>query len=466
VRFDALGDSATITGTALDSLGSPVAGELAGLHVTDATIANQLGSTTIRARSNGTTEATFTVAGVTGNAIVQVRQIARSMTATLNTDRPIVTLGVGSPLPAECHGYDANGFPVPESPVLTSTLRGTVIGGTCDGVRVARSGIDTLVFSSGSAQSRVPVTVAAAPEVLDALGMPVDADSLRAPAGPWAPSVVQGPAGELQLLYAGFSAFPDSSGQTRADLHRLVWLGGNTFRYDGVALTHDDNICSPQGQGIENAVILPRADASGWRMLYAAGSNICYGWQVFSAVSDDGRTWTKESGVRLSNGGVDPSLPSPWPAGEGMVVDRLPTGEWRMIVASFEHITPPEINKWQITEWRSPDQLSWTYIGTVLTTRDMPAGWQGSVYSPAIREIAPGLWRMLFTADGRGTPNSRSAIWSAVSTDRLNWQVEGEIIGAAGSNIYYSAFFGDEVLFVRSDGDGPLVLAIAHVRMP
>jgi len=137
-----------------------------------------------------------------------------------------------------------------------------------------------------------------------------------------------------------------------------------------------------------------------------------------------------------------------------------------MIVGTFEHVTPPDVNKWQITEWRSPDQLNWTYVGPVLTTRNMPLGWQGSVYSPTIREIAPGLWRMLFTADGRGTPGSRSAIWSAVSTDKTHWQIEREVIGGSNTNIYYSALLADQVVFIRRDGNGPLLLGIASVKMP
>ena len=200
-------------------------------------------------------------------------------------------------------------------------------------------------------------------------------------------------------------------------------------------------------------------------MLYAAGSNKCYGWQVFSAVSADGRHWTKEGGVRLGNGGTGTAWP-PWPVGEGMWVDRLPNGEWRMIVGTFEHITPAETNKWQIAEWRSPDQLTWTYMGTVLTTRDMPAGWQGSVYSPAVRQVAPGLWRMLFSADGRGTPGSRSAVWSAVTTDLEHWQIEGEVLGSSTSNLYYSALIDDQVVFVRAYNGGRLRLAIATVAMP
>lgn len=465
IRLDALADTAVITGQARDSLGSVVAGNVTGVTIGDTAIAVQLDSTRLRTVRNGITPVSFSVAGVVDTVMVQVQQVSTSLTATLTDTRPILSLPGGAPLAVECHSYDANGFAVSGAPSLASTARSTVTGGSCADLRVARSGYDTLVFTSGTAQASVPVLIAVAAVPDLPRGAAISADSVPAPSGPWAPSVTRGSNGGLAVYYAAFSSKPDSSGRTRGDLHRLDWLGGNQFRYDSIAIKHDDNICSPQGQGIENTVVVPRAEGGGWRMIYAAGSNKCYGWQVFSATSTDGRIWVKEPGIRLTNGGVDSTFPPPWPAGEGMVVDQLPTGEWRMIVSTFEHITPPEVSKWQITEWRSADQLQWQYIGPVLTTRDMPTGWQGSVYSPTIREIAPGLWRMLFTADGRGTPGTRSAIWSAVSRDMSTWQLEGEVVGGQGSNIYYAALLGDRIVFIRNDG-GASYLATAALNMP
>jgi len=466
IHFVALGDTQTVVGVALDSLGSPVAGTMTSVVVADPGVAATLDSTTLRAQENGITHATFAVAGVVRDVVVDVQQIATTLTGAVTFDKPIVTLPVGAVLPLACQAFDRNGFVVAQNPSLIATVVGTVAGATCGDVRIQRSGYDTLLFTLGAASTRIPVTVAVAPIASSPLGEFVIADTLPGqPGNTWAPSVRRNASGELEVYYTAFSGVTDSSGYTRGDLHRLVWLGGNQFRYDGVAIRHDDDICSPQGQGIENVVIVPRSDSIGWRMFYAAGSNKCYGWQVFSAVSADGRTWTKEPGVRLSNGGSGVSWP-PWPAGEGMVVDRLPSGEWRMIVASFEHITPPETTKWQITEWRSMDQLDWTYVGPVLTTRDMPPGWQGSVYSPTIREIAPGLWRMLFTATDRAIPGGRDAVWSAVSTDRAHWQVEREVLGGVSSNLFYAALVDDQLVFIRQDNGGPMHLSIATVTMP
>jgi len=203
-------------------------------------------------------------------------------------------------------------------------------------------------------------------------------------------------------------------------------------------------------------------------MFFAAGSNACYGWQVFSAVSTDGSTWSKEPGVRLSNGSTGPKGPPPYPpypVGEGMWVEPLPLGGWRMLVGTQEHVQPPNTT-WQIAEWTSPDQLNWTYQRTVVTTRQMPASGQGAVYSPSIRQVAPGIWRMLFTADDRGNPGSRSQAWSAVSTDLETWQIEGPVLGASGSNVYYVTGVDDQVVFLRQDSGGPLGIATATVAMP
>ncbi len=194
---------------------------------------------------------------------------------------------------------------------------------------------------------------------------------------------------------------------------------------------------------------------------------MCYGWQVFSAVSTDERVWTKEPGVRISNGLPlsNPTGPVPWPAGEGMVVDQLPDGEWRMIVAAYEEITPRE-DKFQITEWRSPDQLNWTYQGVIFSTRQVPPEGERSVYSPTIRQFAPGLWRMIFSADNIDQPGGRRRLWSAVSTDLEHWQFEGELIGAVGTDVWYSSLAGNRLVFLRQDTGLPRRVAIATVTMP
>jgi hypothetical protein len=149
-----------------------------------------------------------------------------------------------------------------------------------------------------------------------------------------------------------------------------------------------------------------------------------------------------------------------------MVVDQPPSGGWRMLLGAYEHLDPYE-DKFQLIEWDSPDQVNWTYQGPVLTTRQMPAAGRGSIYSPTITPVAPGLWRMIFTADDRPQSGWRSTLWSALSTDMKTWQVEGELLGSDATSLYYSALVGDRLVFIRhDDGDWRNLIGIATVSMP
>jgi hypothetical protein len=308
----------------------------------------------------------------------------------------------------------------------------------------------------------VPVAVAVPPVVSSAVGDLLQADSM--PEGePWAVSARRNSHGQMEVYFGSLE-------DQYEDLHRLVSDNGIDFRYDGVVLRHDPQECSLTGFGFENVAVVPRQEAAGWRMYVSGGQFDCYGWEVFSAVSTDERNWTLESGVRLGNGQSgqpDKTIPPPyWPTGEGLVVDRLASGTWRMLVGAGEHLDPYQ-DKFQVIEWDSPDQITWSYVGPVLTTRQMPAAGQGNAYSPTIRQVAPGLWRMIFTADNRPQSGWRSALWSAVSTDLHNWQVEGQLLGSPDTNLFYSALVDDRLVFIREDvADGQHHLSTATVQMP
>jgi len=469
IRFVALGETQAMQAVAVDSLAYPVSSVVHGLTVTDTTVVQQLDSVTVRSRANGLTAANFLVAGLPVQVLVMVSQVPTRINAGLTFAKPIVTLPIGATVPLTCQAFDRNGYPAPGAPTLSGTAAGTVTGADCASLRVQRSGNDTLTLSSGTAIAHVPLTIAAAPIVSSALGNFISIDSFPAQgSAAWSPTLLRNPSGGFELYFTVYSTRPDSTGFTRGNLYRAVSNDGINYQLQGVALAYADSVCDPQGQGIENVAIVPRSDGPGWRMFYAAGSNSCYGWEVFSAVSADRVNWSKEPGVRLSNGNTGPKGAPPYPpypVGEGIWVDQLASGEWRMIVGTQEHVQPP-VNTWQIAKWTSADQLNWTYQGTVLNTRQMPPGGQGAVYSPSIRQVAPGLWRMLFTADDRGTPGSISQVWSAVSTDLDNWQVEGTALGAPGTNLYYASLVDDRLIFIRQDGGGSLSIATATVEMP
>ena len=462
IRFDALGSVESVPATAFDSLGFPVAGAPRIAAISDSGIAQVADSASVRSVGNGTTMATISVAGLTVSAPIVVSQVEQSI--AIQTSNGILDAFRDSTLPITCQVLDRNGYAMPVTATVASSGAGRWIGGECNLLRLERSGFDTLRVSYGAVSAEYPVALAVRPVVSNVRPLPVD--SMPSGSGPWAPTARRNSLGELEVYATGYVS--DSvHGGFRGHLHRYVAHDGVNFVYDGVAVAHDDSLCALNGSGIENMVIVPRADGPGWRMFYAGGSFQCYGWQVFSAVSTDERTWTKEPGIRIDNGLplTDPTGPVPSPAGEGMVVDQLPTGGWRMIASTYEP-GPDSDDKWQITEWRSPDQLTWTYIRTVFSTRQMPPEGQRSVYSPTIREVTPGLWRMIFTADNFNLPGGRSRLWSAVSTNLVEWQLEGELLGAAGSDFLYSSLVDDVLIFMRQDTGQPRHLALANVAMP
>jgi hypothetical protein len=392
--------------------------------------------------------------------------------AQLVSTTPIVSVAQDAKLPLVCQVMDDQGHVIPDQDPVVSALR---IGAraTCSTFTVSHSGRDTLVISDGTARTTLPVTAAVLPVVSPPQGAFLSIDSLPSGGVPWVVSARRNTEGKIEV-YTG--TLIELGGPVFENLYRYVSDdNGATFQYDGLVLQHDSVDCSLRGFGIENVAIVPRLEAPGWRLYFSGGSFDCYGWQVFSAVSTDERTWTVEPGVRLGNtaDGEPDQSDAIWPVGEGMTVNRSDDGTWRMIVGGYEHILPPESN-FQIVEWTSSDQLQWTYVDTLVTTRQMPPEANAVVYSPTIREFAPGLWRMIFAAYNRAAPDARGRLWSAVSTDQRSWQLEGPLIESDQSNYYYSSLVDDFLVFVREDSDLPPFqgddylhrLAAARVSMP
>ena len=480
LRFDALAESLEVAATAYDSLGSVVAGGIGGLVVDDTTVAAVLGDSALRARQNGTTAARFTLLGLSGSVPVVVAQVAASVAANLTSTNRILMLATGAAVPITCQGLDRNGFALAAAPTVVTSGSGVVAGASCATLRAQHSGLDTIRVSLGAASTTVPLAVA-----LPAVVWPPQAESLWVDSFPTI-FTDSGPVPASSVKPFAISLRRNSRGQTELyvslnvtgvsqafeDLHRYVSDDNAHFRYDGLVLRHDTlTTCGLLSYGIEQIAIVPRSDGPGWRMYFAGGNFNCYGWQVFSAVSTDERKWTIENGVRLDNGGSYPPAPpvrQQWPVGEGMVVDQAPNGEWRMIVGGYQRVTPVE-NKFQLVEWRSTDQLNWRYVGPVLTTAQMPPEADASIYSPSIVEFAPGLWRMVFTGDNRADPNGRYRTWSAVSTDRGTWQVEGILMGQTSGNFSYVAVLGNLLVTVVplpvAAGSGHK-LAVASITMP
>jgi hypothetical protein len=475
LHFWALRQLDTLKVTLIDTQGLPIPGLLPTVTLQDTSLASvRVGRpVTVTSAKNGTTTLLLSGGGVTTAVVVQVQQIPALMQAAPAYPTAILASAVGSVVPLRCQVWDVKGNLIALDPTVTGSATGVVAGTHCSDLHVQRSGLDTVRLAAGSTVTTVPVVVAVPAVVTGSpLGDFIDVSSF--PGGePWAPSARINSHGQLEV-YVAWGITDTVTGLTHEDLRRLVSSDdGVTFANDGVALQHDSTACSLTGYGFENMYIVPRAEAPGWRMFVAGGQFSCYGWQVFSAVSTDEKTWTLEPGVR-ANAGAPPSsngaAPDPyWPTGEGITVDQLASGGWRMLMGAYEHLTPAE-EKFQIMEWDSPDQINWTYGHTVLSTREMPAAGAGTIYSPTITQVAPGLWRMIFAGDDRtGTQMiaPRSWLWSAVSTDKETWQLEGKLMGSDGTSLMYANLAGDRLVFIRQDDTTSSArLAIATVTMP
>jgi hypothetical protein len=466
--FVALGETQRVVGIAVDSLGSAMSTPVRFVTVEDTTVLRVVDSVTVRSISNGVTAVQFAVGGLPKTLTGRVVQIPDTILAALDSGGMILSAALDSLIPLTCHVLDRNGHEVSVTASAVAVRGGLWSGNHCGALVAVRSGFDTLVLTAGPALSTLPLVLAVRPIVTGL--QPLALDSLPVGTGPWAPTLRRAPDGSLELYVAAYRIDPTAPlGQGPGDLHRLISSDdGQSFRYDDVVLQHDSELCSPNGSGIENVDIVPRSDGSGWRMFYASGSFTCYGWQVFSATSPDGHVWSKEGAVRLSNGGStsqDSTTIGPWPVGEGIVTEQLPTGGWRMLTGGYDHLVPAA-GKFQIVEWRSPDQLNWTFLEPVLTTDQLPPEAERSVYGETIREITPGLWRMLFTADDLDRLNGRSRLWSAVSVDGVTWQSEGELIGVPGEDFFYATIAGDRLVTIKGLGLATRRLYTARIDMP
>lgn len=405
--------------------------------------------------------------GAADSVAVTVRQVADSLEVFWTDTSSILSVGLGASLPLTCGALDRNGFEVSPAPRVSSA-QGTVSGSDCANLAALRSGFDTLTITSGAETTQLSLALAILPLPGSTTGQFITLDSFPFNLRLWAPSARVNSQGDIEVYVTGYESVPDSNGVGPGALHRLVSSDGESFRYDGIAVDLPAPPCGLICTGIENIAVIHRNDSPGWRMLLAAGSSGTYGWQVFSAVSPDERTWAIEPGVRISNGGVVPPAPPqtpPWPVGEGMVIDQLPGGEWRMLVGGYEPV-PGSADKFQIVEYQSPDQMTWTYQGVRFTTDQLPATGQRSVYSPTLVEFVPGLWRMFVTADDLNLVGGRSRIFSAVSTDRVAWQFETELLGGVGTNLYYSALVNDRLYFLRQDAGELRQVAFVTLAMP
>jgi hypothetical protein len=73
---------------------------------------------------------------------------------------------------------------------------------------------------------------------------------------------------------------------------------------------------------------------------------------------------------------------------------------------------------------------------------------------------------MLLTADDLNIPGGRSRLWSAVSIDKLTWQLEGELLSTPGASYFYSTLEGDRLVTVCGSDLRSRHLCTVTVQMP
>ena len=456
VRIDALGVDRALSATALDSLGSPLMVSGAIVALSDTMVVRLTDSTTVRSVGNGTAIATISIAGQLAQALIVVAQVGQS----LNVQAPsgITSISLDSLLPITCEAVDSNGVAMDSVPAVQPSKNGLWTGTACDGLRARRSGVDTLEVSLGALQARVPVAIALRPSVGAVEDVIVQGDTSWK-GDEWAPSADTAPDGTVELYFGNY-VFDSSYGANRSNLVRLLSPDGLNFHYDTLMLPYGPDVNGADGRGIENTVVFPSADGTGWKMLYSGG-NQTSGWSVYGASSSDRRNWVK-TGPVIGNGYPGTVRP----IGEGLLIDRLSDGTWRLIVAAYEPL-PSQINTFAITEWHSTDQTVWTYVRTLVSPLEVPLYGIRVTYSPVIQKIGASLWRMIFTADNLSEDaGGASALWSAVSIDFQHWQIEGVLLNSPDANLLYSALARNHLYFLRQGPDHVTHLATVALEMP
>jgi hypothetical protein len=174
IRFSSLGDELPVGYVVRDDRGRAIADTAATITVLDSAVV-QVTDSIVRSRSPGVTALRLALDSMEATVVVEVRQIATTLTVAVTFGNPVVTLPVGAIFPLSCQAFDRNGFLIPRDPALVASVKGTVVGAVCGDLRVQRSGYDTLLFALGAAQARIPVIVATEP---DSVGVIVAAQPL------------------------------------------------------------------------------------------------------------------------------------------------------------------------------------------------------------------------------------------------------------------------------------------------
>ncbi|MCY4399689.1 MAG: Ig-like domain-containing protein [Gemmatimonadetes bacterium] len=156
VRFEALGDTLQLTAEVQDQAGRPMPDEAVMWTARDTLVATVDASGLVAAVGNGAATVAATAGEISGDAAIEVMQVARRVTTTPSAD----TLILGDSLRLAAEALDANGHPVAGA-AFTWSSSDTAIA-TVDTTGVVRGvgeGTAGIAAATGSVQGVARITV-------------------------------------------------------------------------------------------------------------------------------------------------------------------------------------------------------------------------------------------------------------------------------------------------------------------
>jgi hypothetical protein len=211
-------------------------------------------------------------------------------------------------------------------------------------------------------------------------------------------------------------------GACAGDSTNLISASGVWTRDDGTRLYYQ-TFGVAAGTVVADVSVNMLDDGS-WR------AYVIVGGAVASAVSSDGLSWTAEAGIRVEEGGA--GMPR---------VFKLEDGSWRLYGNSGDGIV----------SWISSDGLNFTKENGYRITQSQ-VGETGGLTGPTMIDTSDNGYRMYFSGLPKPGPIKTFRIYSATSSDMLDWTTDDGVRIGNGSNIDQSA----EHPFAVVLGDGTI----------
>lgn len=468
LAFQALADTAPLRPVGFDSAGYMVRGAQLNTASTDSAVVAVSGAVA-RAVGQGSARVTGLdpASGTSASIPVVVAQTPTTLTAVVaQRDGYSFAAHAGDSI-GVVTAADRNGFALPARQVALSWSDTSIISSDSLGVlRVRRSGIVQVHAAAGALTLDTTVVAVLPPTIVQPLDANFSVAAYPDSLYPWAPAAVGMPDGSVRLYFAGYVPDSINTPPIVADLNYAVSTDSVHFAYGGVALKHDSSYSGFRSLGLENVYMVPRDDGPGCRLFVSGGSS-WWIWQIWSAVAADCKTWQWENGPALP--GVIENDTIGRPTGEGMTTWQDSSGGWWMLAGVY----PPVfggLRTWTIGLYHGTDQRHWTFVNTVMVPGPAGSGMSRAVYGPSVSQVTSGLYRMFFTGDNADLsiqPGS-SYIFSAVSRDRIHWELEGVALDLHLSNQgpRYATVLGSHLYFVVNGAGYGSHLASAEIAQP